>query len=177
MTAPSHFFINAEGLASRVHPDDSYPAESIFPLPAGHWDNPKIWDAAGQEWLEDLEGERARIWREVKEQREALTAAGCMVPDLGRVQTDPASLAAIEQRWGAAQADPDHWSAVWTMENNDREPVDYEVMRRIKLAADAHVDTIRSAADEVYGELFDEGVTTLADLYAVSTDLDAILSA
>jgi hypothetical protein len=176
MSRPTHFTIRPDGVADRVFPD-GYPPEMLHELPADYWDLPRIWDTDAQEWREDLAGERARIWGEVKAQRAAITSSGCMVPGLDRVQTDPASLAAIEQRWGAAQADPEHWSAVWTMEDNSREPVDHAAMRAIKLAVDAHVDAVRAAADEVYSELVDEGVTTLAQLYEIPSDLDAILTA
>lgn len=150
----------------------------VHPLPPDFHDRhfrTWAWDVATRAWIENVEGERVRIWAEVKAEREALTAAGCAVPELGRVQTDPASLAAIEQRWGAAQADPEGWSAVWTMADNRHVPVDHGSMREIKLAVDVHVGAVRAAADAVRAALFADGVTTLAGLYAVPADLSAML--
>lgn len=174
---PTHFAVREDGVVL-LHASEIREGDDARPLPddwAAVSANAWAIDHATLTWFHDVDRERARIWAEVKAEREALTAAGCAVPELGRVQTDPASLAAIEQRWGAAQADPEGWSAVWTMADNRHVPVDHGSMRAIKLAADAHVGAVRAAADAVRAALFADGVTTLAGLYAVPADLSAML--
>jgi len=174
VTRPTHYFVNADGEASRVFAD-GYPPESLVPLPDGHWDNPKRWDHVAQEWREDLEGERTRIWEQVKAQRGAILTGGCNTP-IGRVDTDLASLNAIDRLVAAALADPAGWSDVFTTANdndppNSDEPVDHDAMLAIKAAVVAHEQAARAAARDVRDELYDENVTTLALLYAVPTDL------
>lgn len=154
---PTHALYRSGILEQYVSDPHNYDVEEfdVVELAADHW----------------LSAERDRVWSLVKVQRAELTAGGCDVPLLGRIQTRPDSLAAIEQSWGAAQADPQDWSTLWTMEDNRREPIDHAGMRSIKLAADAHVNRIRAAADAVYADLFAPGVTTLAGLAGISVDL------
>jgi hypothetical protein len=158
----THYFVDS-GVAHIVDgADEGYAGVSLIPLPSGFHDAPRLFVEG--EWIEDVEGERTRLWSAIKIAREKAIDGGCSTP-LGRVDTDPASRAAINQAWGEALADPDGFSRVWTMENNDDEPVDHDAMRAIKLAVDAHVEAQRARARDLRDQLSD--ANTAAELWAV----------
>jgi hypothetical protein len=81
----------------------------------GDW----IWD--GDTPVENVAAAQQRFWDEVKQQRTAMLAEPCETPS-GWVQTDDASLAAIDRLLSAARLDPDGWSDVFTMADNSDEP-------------------------------------------------------
>lgn len=166
MTLPSHYVLE-DGVPAIVFEVENDERE-LIPLPDGFFGpdsarHAMLW--IDGDWVEDVEGERAVLWAAVKQARDVAIGAGCNVPGLGRVQTDAGSRAAINERFGAAAADPGHWSSVWTMEDNSDEPVDYAAMRSIKLAVDAHVEAKRVRARDLRDQLNEAG--TLAELRAV----------
>jgi len=151
---PSHYYDDGEGNVTYLNPQGADP-DLIHPLPAGFW----------------VPTARDRLWSLVKVQRETLLAGGCDVPGLGRVDTGEKSLAAIDRKLAAAQLNPDTWSDVFTMEDNEEEPVGLAEIVAIKTAVEAHEQAVRNAARAVRDDLFDEEITTLAALGAVGTDL------
>lgn len=157
MSQPTHYFIGEDGEVSIVNPD-GYDGLAK-PLPKGFWDTPKVW--TGKAWAEDIEGERARLWAEVKARRDALIAGGCDTPS-GRVDTDAKSQAAISELAALARNDP-AFADEWTMEDNSRVPVDAKAMIDIWTAFLAHRSAARKWADDIRDRL--DAATTIAELW------------
>lgn len=167
MTTLPQFYTFEDGVFVRVHGEVEDTRE-LHPLPEGFYAPDGAlqmdWDDEAGEIVELVGPWRDRLWNAVKLARDAAIDGGCMTP-FGRVDTDAKARAAIDERWGGAQADPDHWSSVWTMEDNSDEPVDYEAMRAIKQAVDAHLEVQRTRARDLRDQLV--AAETLAELRAV----------
>lgn len=160
--------LNDQGEPDIVMPQ-GMDSDAILPLPAGWWDTPKVWRTKGDpkgKWVEDLDGERARIWTSTKIGTLAQIDGGITIAGLGTFDSDAAAREMIKRYADIARRNP-LLTKAWTLADNSVKTLTAAQLIALDDAITAKINEVVDAKQTLRTKVFDTAKTTIDAVRAV----------